>query len=188
MRHTTRGAAAAIAAGLALAVATVACSSNGSDPSMPTVPSWPGMPTTTVVEFPAGTAPADTVTFRPVVGTGMEADGAPAIDALGPVAIDGTALEQATASFNEQIDQWTVEPLFTAAGIEAFNSIAKACWQRFPTCPTSQLAILVDGEVISAPTIQSDGFERDAISISGDFDQSEAEDLARTISAAAHGS
>jgi preprotein translocase subunit SecD len=46
------------------------------------------------------------------------------------------------------------------------------------TCPTGQMAIVVAGEVISAPVIQAASFDRDRIEISGTFTERSAEDLA----------
>ena len=47
------------------------------------------------------------------------------------------------------------------------------------TCPTGQLAVTLDGRVITAPTIQVASFERDQITISGSY----TEDEARTVAA-----
>lgn len=48
-------------------------------------------------------------------------------------------------------------------------------------CPTGQVAILLDGEVLSAPTVQQPSFERDQIVIAGEFTEPEATDIAQTL-------
>lgn len=104
---------------------------------------------------------------------------------LGPRALTGEALEGATASLGE-FGQWTVNPVFRPGpeGIDAFNAIAQQCYSGAPTCPalsdTSRglLGIVLDGEVISAPSINVDSFSRDQIQISGSFTREDADALA----------
>ena len=67
------------------------------------------------------------------------------------------------------------------AGIDSFNAIAAQCQPPSPTCPTGQLAIVLDGVVQSAPTIQAPAFERDQITITGQFTEREAKDLALVL-------
>ena len=54
-------------------------------------------------------------------------------------------------------------------------------WARPETCPTGQLAIVLDSVVQSAPTIQTPSFERDEIQISGTFTEEEAKRLALAL-------
>jgi preprotein translocase subunit SecD len=103
---------------------------------------------------------------------------------LGPVAVDGRAVEGATAGL-QQDGKWTVSPTFKAGAdnIDKFNAIAAQCFGKQPTCPDigggyGQLAVVLDGVVLSAPTIQQPSFEADKITISGSFDQEGAESLA----------
>jgi preprotein translocase subunit SecD len=44
-----------------------------------------------------------------------------------------------------------------------------------------QVAILLDGEVLSAPTLQQPSFDRDAIVISGELTEEEATDTAHAL-------
>jgi preprotein translocase subunit SecD len=112
-----------------------------------------------------------------------EVDGARLLYQLGPAALTGEALEGATASLTPGTGQWTVLPTFKGGenGIDLFNAVAAECFAKGPTCPTGQLAITLDGEVISAPAIQQASFERDQISISGEFTEGEAKDLALVL-------
>nr|MSZ94036.1 SecD/SecF family protein translocase subunit [Actinomycetota bacterium] len=49
------------------------------------------------------------------------------------------------------------------------------------TCPTGQLAIVLDGRVLSAPSINSQSFKADQIEISGSFNERTAKDLATAL-------
>ena len=59
-----------------------------------------------------------------------------------------------------------------------FNDMAGRCAPPSETCPAGQIAIVLDSEVHSAPTVQAPRFERDEIVISGRFTEEEAKDLA----------
>jgi preprotein translocase subunit SecD len=103
---------------------------------------------------------------------------------LGPTQLTGTAVETAQAGL-DQSGQWTVNPVFRkgAKGIDLFNKVAAQCYNGDPTCPAvapnkGQLAIVLDSEVLSAPSINEPTFERDRIQISGDFTEAEAKSLA----------
>ena len=105
-----------------------------------------------------------------------------AVYSLGPSELTGSALEGATASLSPN-GLWTVNPVFKGGqdGIAGFNAIAGACFSKGPTCPTGQLAIVIDGQVISAPSINEATFARDQIQISGSFDESSAKNLATVL-------
>ncbi|MEJ6512518.1 MAG: protein translocase subunit SecD [Actinomycetota bacterium] len=102
--------------------------------------------------------------------------------AVGPVALTGSALETARANFADS-GQWTVAPIFKsgADGIGGFNAIAGQCFSKGSTCPTGQLAIVLDGRVLSAPSINSQSFQADQIEISGSFTERTAKDLATSL-------
>lgn len=106
---------------------------------------------------------------------------------LGPTVVTGDALESAESRF-EGLTGWFVAPVFKAgpAGIDLFNALSEECYWRGGTCPTQQVAIEIDNEVVSAPVIQGGEstftpFERSNITITGSFTQSEAEDLALVL-------
>lgn len=100
---------------------------------------------------------------------------------LGPTALKGDSLSDASATFPN--NQWVVNPIFKsgADGIDKFNEAATTCNTGAPSCPTRQLAIVLDGIVISAPTINEPQFERDQIQITGNFDEGSAKDLALVL-------
>ncbi len=108
---------------------------------------------------PAALAPGDGTCFD--LGEGL--DGA-------------TAVESARAEL--LAGGWVVSLVLTSDGIDDFNAVASECFQSTPACPAGQLAIVVDGTVVSAPSIQVPEFERDQIQISGTFDEAEATSLA----------
>ena len=102
--------------------------------------------------------------------------------AVGPVALTGSALETARANLADS-GQWTVAPTFKSGedGIGGFNGIAGQCFTKGSTCPTGQLAIVLDGRVLSAPSINSQSFKADQIEISGSFTERTAKDLATAL-------
>lgn len=150
--------------------------------------------------------PADTLTFRPVMVMCATPDGStcandPPLEALasadpawpgatyvvGPVVADASIIESARASMLQAT--WVINPVFRegADGIDRFNEAASECFAKAATCPSGQLAIVIDGKVVSAPSINEARFERDQVQISGDFDEAEATALAARIDAAAGG-
>jgi hypothetical protein len=90
-------------------------------------------------------------------------------------------IESAEASVDPASGGWRVDIVFTEDGIGAFNEVAAICAQFGATCPYGQLALLVGGEIVTAPTIQQPSFERDQVVVSGDFTRDEAEDLAEAL-------
>ncbi|MBK9178415.1 MAG: protein translocase subunit SecD [Acidimicrobiales bacterium] len=100
---------------------------------------------------------------------------------LGPAALTGSGVSSARATFEQ--GEWLVRVEFTGDGIDAFNALAAQCYQASdPTvCPSGQIAITLDGEVQSAPTVQAPEFQRDQVQISGSFDEQSAKDLALVL-------
>lgn len=100
---------------------------------------------------------------------------------LGPAGATGKIVSTASAQLS-QAGEWSVAlEIRGGDGIAAFNTMASECFSRQPTCPSGQLAIVLDSVVVSAPTIQQASFERDQIQISGSFTESEAKDLALVL-------
>ncbi|MFW2384006.1 MAG: protein translocase subunit SecD [Acidimicrobiales bacterium] len=107
---------------------------------------------------------------------------------LGPSLLTGNALETASASIAGGLltgggSAWQVNPTFREGpdGIDLFNEAAVLCNTQAPECPSARLAIVLDGLVQSAPTINVPFFNRDQIQITGSFMAEEAEDLATTL-------
>lgn len=100
---------------------------------------------------------------------------------LGPAGATGQIVSTARAELGAD-GLWTVAlEIKGGDAIGSFNALAADCFAQSPTCPTGQLAIALDSEVRSAPTIQQPSFERDQIQITGSFSESEAKDLALVL-------
>ena len=67
-----------------------------------------------------------------------------------------------------------------ADGVGVWNQLASACYSRNSTCPSGQLAIELDGEIVSAPTVNQPAFTT-GVDITGQFSEQEARDLARVL-------
>jgi len=67
-----------------------------------------------------------------------------------------------------------------AAGEDQWNALAGKCYAGGAECPTKQIAIILDGEVISAPVVQAPSFDN-SVQISGSFTEKEANELARVL-------
>ena len=101
---------------------------------------------------------------------------------VGPVAATGLVFEN-TASATIQGSAWSVVVQLRggAEGEDIWNALTTRCFSRDTTCPTAQIAIVLDGEVISAPVVQEAVFTGGQVQITGDFSEQEARDLARIL-------
>jgi preprotein translocase subunit SecD len=91
---------------------------------------------------------------------------------LGPAIIEGTDVRKATASQQETTGEWVI--------VLTFDDAAQATWSGYTASNIgNQVAFTLDGQVVSAPTIQSaiDG----PTTISGNFTEQSAKQLARQI-------
>ena len=68
-----------------------------------------------------------------------------------------------------------------AEGADQWNALATACFNATDVCPTKQLAIVLDGKVISAPTVQEPVFSGGNVQITGSFTEKEAKQLAKYL-------
>ncbi|MFD0024109.1 protein translocase subunit SecD [Streptomyces sp. NPDC058382] len=117
-----------------------------------------------------GTKSSDTV-------VACEQDGS-AKYVLGPAEVSGTDVDSAKAAINQQTGQWIVQMEFTGGGAKKFQkTTSKLAAQQ---SPQNQFAIALDGEVVSAPSVQA-ALSANA-EISGSFTQQSAEDLANVLS------
>lgn len=71
-------------------------------------------------------------------------------------------------------------------GEDVWNAVAAECYSGTPVCPSRQLAIEVEGVIVSAPTVNAPSFSGN-VQISGAFTQAEAASLAALINAPAGG-
>ncbi|WP_458041554.1 MULTISPECIES: protein translocase subunit SecD [Bacteria] len=94
---------------------------------------------------------------------------------LGPVEIDGTAIDDATFGLDTTSNQWTVQLTLDAEGTTVFGEVSQRLLGATP--PLNQFAFVLDGNVISAPSMEGlilDGRP----SISGNFNQESSKALA----------
>jgi len=101
---------------------------------------------------------------------------------LGPVEITGDAIDKASAVFNSGSSTsvgkgWEIQFTLTGPGSDTFADVTTRLQGR-------QLAIVVDDQVISAPTVQSAITGGNGV-ITGSFTESRAKDLATQLNAGA---
>lgn len=104
-----------------------------------------------------------------------------AVYLVGPVAATGKVFEK-EASPEISNGGWVVNVSLRGGsdGEDQWNALAQKCYAGDATCPTKQIAIVLDGKVISAPVVQTPQFNG-SVQISGDFTEAEAADLAKIL-------
>ena len=138
----------------------------------------PGVPPTTAPVVP--TPRAEDAAEAEVVLSGETVEGQePLLYRLSPAGALGRDIADAQAVFEQT--QWSVDLQFTDEGIGRFNQLAAACFNAQPTCAQGSVAIVLDGTVVSSPSVQNAEFQRDQVNITGDFDEQEAKDLALVL-------
>jgi SecD/SecF fusion protein len=126
---------------------------------------------------PEGSAPGETVQ--------LDEGGTPL--RLGPAALTGEGVEEATAAIDLQAaGGWFVTVDFTGAGQDAWEQLTGQAACAPPGDPTRRIAIALDDEVITSPQVDPGvpcgvGITGGTTRITGDFSQEEAENLAALI-------
>ena len=143
---------------------------------------------------------AGIVTLRPVLSCVPGATAAELADGAGAGQtaldlIDGTqaclvgpaggtgevfARGSAQAQIDQQTGQWIVSVDLRSDGQVAWNALAEQCFSGAPTCPSRQLAIVLDDVIQSAPSVNQPSFST-GVQISGSFTEDEVRDLARVL-------
>jgi preprotein translocase subunit SecD len=106
---------------------------------------------------------------------------------LGPTIVTGNALVagDTRANLNPSNSQWFVQIKFKDGeeNIGGWRRAAAACFQAAdPTvCPTGRLAAVLDGVVISAPSVDDPFTSSNDAIITGNFDQGSARELAQKL-------
>lgn len=98
---------------------------------------------------------------------------------LGPVELDGSSITDATAGMNTQNGQWVVNVVFNGDGAKKFGEVSQRLYAftQAGKSPQNQFAFVLDGSVISAPSMNGvilDGKPQ----ISGSFTQESSKTLA----------
>ncbi|WP_341394951.1 protein translocase subunit SecD [Arthrobacter sp. G119Y2] len=104
---------------------------------------------------------------------------------LGPVEVPGTNIDTATFGLSQSgqgasINEWGVNIKFNSEGTEVFRDVTERLFAFQQGDPHNQFAIVLDGQVISAPTVQgviTDGEPR----ITGQFTQESAKALSEQL-------
>ena len=100
----------------------------------------------------------------------------------GPAGASGLVFSNdAAAEINNGTWSVVVGLLNGSAGEDIWNALSTRCFNKDATCPTGQIAIALDGEVISAPVVQQAVFTGGNVQISGNFTETEARDLAKIL-------
>ncbi len=143
----------------------------------------PGTPNAPPTSTPVTLSPpAADIPETEVVLAGEAAEGSPPVlYRLGAAGAVGADIDDAQAVFDQTASEWSVLLSFTGEGIGRFNQLATACFNGQPTCARGAVAIVLDGTVVSAPTVQNAEFQRDQVTITGNFDEEEAKDLALVL-------
>jgi protein-export membrane protein SecD len=106
----------------------------------------------------------------------------PAVLHLGPAAVLGETIDDATPGYDSTQAQWLVQLAFNDEGGDAFAALTAEA-AGFPSGdPRRQIAIVLDGEVVSAPAVNEDvdpgvGITGGQAVITVGSDQQEAQDL-----------
>lgn len=128
------------------------------------------------------TVPVDPATGLPEGQTVLPGRKDGLIYLLGPAGATGEVFSNDSSA---QIDagSWVVVAKLRggAEGEDLWNALATKCYNGGADCPTKSIAIILDGEVISAPVVQAPTFTNGTVQISGSFSENEAQDLARVL-------
>ncbi|GAA3781698.1 protein translocase subunit SecD [Streptomyces coacervatus] len=116
----------------------------------------------------------------PTVACGQNSSGQWQKYILGPAEVDGTDVKNAQARFNTQSAAgWTVTMEFTGKGSKKFGDITGKLAKN--QSPQNQFAIVLDGNVVSDPSVNQ-ALTGGNAEITGSFSQQEAQSLANMLS------
>jgi preprotein translocase subunit SecD len=190
-----------IVATAVLAMTASGCSSGDEEGDSTTVASTPSVAETQAPPAQDG-APVDIVTLHPVLEvspTGADLGPVMTTDDAASAVQGGAALDRSgeqryllgpgadlagivEPGAQQQIigGEWSVSVGLSPEGSATFNGFAAECFSSTEVCPTGQLAIVLNGEVVSAPTVQEPSFGEE-VTISGLFSEAEASEFAQIL-------
>jgi preprotein translocase subunit SecD len=101
---------------------------------------------------------------------------------VGPAGGTGEVFKNDASASIEAGQGWGVSVGLRSGGVgvDTWNALALRCYNGDTTCPTRQLAIELDGVIVSNPVVNEPRFT-DSVRISGSFTESEAKNLARVL-------
>jgi preprotein translocase subunit SecD len=115
---------------------------------------------------------------EPAVACGKNSAGQWEKYILGPAEVNGKDVDDAKGQLDQQRGMWIVTMDFTDAGAKKFQKITGRLSQQQP--PMNQFAIVLDGEVVSAPQVNQTLSA--SAEITGNFDQDSAQNLGNILS------
>ncbi|MER5968003.1 protein translocase subunit SecD [Streptomyces sp. NPDC002057] len=115
---------------------------------------------------------------EPAVACGEDAPGVWSKYLLGPAEVEGRDVDDAKGQFDQQRGMWIVTMDFTGAGSKKFQAITGKLSSQAD--PQNRFAIVLDGEVVSAPSVRQTLSA--SAEISGNFNQQSAQDLGNILS------
>ena len=109
---------------------------------------------------------------------------------LGPAALTGDDVDGASAVTDPQIGRWQVNVDFRGAGNGNWTDLTAAAACAAPGDPQRRVAIVLDEQIISSPQVETTvgcdvGIPGGSTTITGEFTQDEAQELALLIRAGA---
>ncbi|MER5206386.1 protein translocase subunit SecD [Streptomyces sp. NPDC002825] len=115
---------------------------------------------------------------EPTVACGEDSPGVWSKYLLGPAEVDGKDVDDAKGVLDQKRGMWIVTMDFTDAGSKKFQSITSKLSQQAD--PQNRFAIVLDGDVVSAPSVRQTLSA--SAEISGNFTQQSAQDLGNVLS------
>ncbi|MFF3606067.1 protein translocase subunit SecD [Streptomyces sp. NPDC002463] len=115
---------------------------------------------------------------EPTVACGEDSPGVWSKYLLGPAEVNGKDVDDAKGVLDPQRGMWIVTMNFTDAGSKKFQSITSKLSQQAD--PQNRFAIVLDGDVVSAPSVRQTLSA--SAEISGNFNQQSAQDLGNILS------
>jgi preprotein translocase subunit SecD len=97
---------------------------------------------------------------------------------LAPVAVEGSTISDANSGVRQGTTTWVVTLTFDSEGTQQFTEVTGQLATQQP--PQNQFAIVLDGIVVSAPSV-NEAIPGGSAEITGDFTQQEASDLANVL-------
>ncbi|MFE6851426.1 protein translocase subunit SecD, partial [Streptomyces sp. NPDC057674] len=115
---------------------------------------------------------------EPTVACGEDEPGVWSKYLLGPAEVEGRDVDDAKGQLDQQRGMWIVTMDFTDAGSKKFQAITGKLSAQAD--PQNRFAIVLDGEVVSAPSVRQTLSA--SAEISGNFNQQSAQDLGNILS------
>jgi preprotein translocase subunit SecD len=103
---------------------------------------------------------------------------------LAPAQVLGSQIKSASATPQTSSTFWQVNLNFNGAGAKAFGALTSQMYSQYgkTSSPLDDLAVVLDGQVVSFPSINQGAILGGAAQIYGSFDQAQATSLATVLS------